>query len=410
MAFFGGKARPKEAFTREAVSLLDRMPGVRRVERVGELTLRVTVGGETSPHVVLLHNRFVELAGLPDEERRARLAFSLRALLDDSSRPQTMVDASGMLMPSLRTLSYLAASVGPVDGVAGPMRPPASAKVAPMLVEVVALDREHSMTFVSSEDLDRWQASWAEVVAVARDNLRAAGTPLTASTDVPGAFTVIGPDAYQSAWLLVPGAVDHMATAVGLTGSTILAFVPTRDDLLFLDGSDPALTAAALAWSLERFQHSTRSVSPAAYVVDSSGFAPWQPDRPHPCFPASERARRVLHLTEYTLQKNGLEQIFERSGEDIFVGSVGLGERPDASTFTWAAWVEAVDAGLVPEADLVGMVGRDGASFLVRWEDAQRVAGAWMERDPILDPPRWRVAGWPPGDVVEALRRLAVDP
>jgi hypothetical protein len=118
-------------------------------------------------------------------------------------------------------------------------------------------------------------------------------------------------------------------------------------------------------------------LSPVPYVLTDAGIAPWDPPEGHPARPAALRARGVLATVEYQYQRQILDDLFAKIGEDVFVAGHTLMERDDGSVWSWTSWVRQVDDGLLPEADVVILGDNDDsdARFAVRWADAIRLSG-----------------------------------
>ena len=255
-------------------------------------------------------------------------------------------------------------------------------------------------------DVAQWGVDPAEVFAVARANL--ARRPVTGepSREVPGAIRIVGPNAYDAALLTSPRDVRSTAARVGLAmrpDEAVLALIPTRDDLLVLPSADDDLVTAALAWAAHRFRESSRRVSPVPYRLTEQDVEPWLPSPSRPCHPHVVDAGRLLADAEYHYQKLALDEVIERSGEDLFVASYMLA----GSGQSVATWGQDVDT-LLPEAEHIFFVADDRpASVLVLWDDARRITGPLMSAEPDMNPPRWRVHGWPPPPVLDELRAVA---
>ena len=122
------------------------------------------------------------------------------------------------------------------------------------------------------------------------------------------------------------------------------------------------------------------------------------------------RAQRTLVLVAYERQKTVLQDLLTKAGEDVYVATYGLVERPDKSVWSWASWVRQVTHGLLPEVDYlaVGDVADKTNKFFVAWDDAVTIAADTLVLEPGYDPPRWRHHGWASEDVMEQLRARSV--
>jgi hypothetical protein len=122
----------------------------------------------------------------------------------------------------------------------------------------------------------------------------------------------------------------------------------------------------------------------------------------------AHRAEILLAAAEYRAQKEALDAAHERDEVDIFVGSLLLVERADATIASVAVWSEDLDT-LMPAADLVAFqpVDSSDSTLLVPFETV--AAEALLLAEPDYDPPRYRVTTWPAPPVMARLREHAVE-
>ncbi len=395
-----GRGTPQGAFTDEIRGLLLRIPGVSGVDRRGDLRLTVHRSGHQGPLEVYLENLFAEVAGVGSEERQARIGqFLVMASRDEGKADWP--DASASLMPGLKGIGWVAQSA--TRGA----KPVAWTPFAPFVVKVTAVDQPTSMSFVTEDDLGRWGVAAAEIEERAVANLGSSELPLAESEAVPGAFHIVGPDGYASSWLAVPGLFDAVADAVG---GPALALVPSRDTFCLVPLDDRDRVTAALAWAEEVYTQAPRRLSPVPYVAARSdgAVAVWQPPPDPGLVNAVARAERILALYEYDEQRAVLADLFERTGEDVFVAKLLVAEQPDGRVVSRASWAKGVNNGLLPRADLV-MLGGEGVieTLEVPWEAACTIAADFIEAVPGMEPARIRIVGWPE-PVMAELRAAAV--
>ena len=102
--------------------------------------------------------------------------------------------------------------------------------------------------------------------------------------------------------------------------------------------------------------------------------------------------------SEYSEQKELLEQLHEQTGEDLHVASYSAVEHETDGYQTYCVWSEGVDS-LLPKTDLVffyrGDDGEDGdIPTQVEWDQVQAQFGDLMEPQDMY-PPRFRVREFP---------------
>lgn len=393
-----GKPSPEDAFADEVAGLVRRLLPGPRVERGDGFSLRfTTVDGE--PVVLFLHNIFSEASQLDGPAREERLRRAVLAMRS-SDRPATWAEAEARLMPALRTPSWAAAHAG---GSVFPVR----RVFAPFVLLLTAVDDEHSMSFVGEDDLRGWGVDGGLVERTALANLTREAVPTGGPPGEPW-LEVLGPDGYASAWLAIPDALTLFAEPLG---ENFVALATSRDSLRLVATGDREVLRLQLAQALADYRAAPRQLSPVPYVVRGDRIEPWEPTDGDSCRAAVDLAQHVLAATEYGFQRNVLDDLFQKAGEDVFVAKLSLMEREDGSVWSWAAWVKQVTDGALPLADFLCLGDTEaGTSFWVRWEDAVDIAGPDLREEHGCYPPRWRVTGWPTGGAVAELQRLAVEP
>ncbi|XVU26934.1 hypothetical protein ACQPZJ_07785 [Actinoplanes sp. CA-054009] len=306
--------------------------------------LRWTPPGDDAPTIVELSH----FTSRKKNDIDHHLAGLLPAVL-----PPAWSDVRPLLRPVLR-------GVTPGD----PLRRP----VLPFLYEHVVVDHPETMIFVTADQPDKWGVRPDEVFAAARANLSGAVLQGEATEPVVVHFADDG-DSYWVSHLLLEHWLERLAPQVG--GSPV-AFAPERGTLLVTaDGSRhlPALFTQAE----EIYAKSLRPITPMAYVSDPQGCTiPYDVPTGHPLHQAVGRARRILAVQQYTLQKT---ELADPAADLELIGDEATGWR------TRAVWTGDGPA-LLPEADEVQL--------------GERVI-PWAELAPRLtficgcEPPRWRI-------------------
>jgi hypothetical protein len=361
------------------------------------ISYRRAPGEGDPPGRINLGNLFRDWSGAEPAELDERIRGFVDGMVNSAPTPETWEQARADLRPVLRASTF---GLETPSSRMVPLRRPA----LPFLHELVVLDRPAVMSYVTEEMAATWGVRPAEVFKAARANLTAlaAGPP-------PGGDGTVGTvlrfvddgDSYLVSRLLLDGWLARLAPAVG---GPPVAFAPARDALL-VGAADPDLLAALFKLVEEEYQEAPRALSPAAYTCASDGrVLPYRVPGDHPLAAIVNRAEVMLAATEYTAQGDWLDDAEPES----YVAGLLVGTRPDGSVFTVASWGEDVDT-LLPEAQYVGFSGADGAPpFLVPWKTVAREANLL----PVvgLDPPRYRVTGWPAPAVLERLRARAETP
>ncbi len=157
---------PEQAFSDEVAQLVPQLVATQRVDQHDDFSLHITMaGGEVV--VMFLQNIFAEASKLEGDPRAERIRRAVLAM-NPPARPVTWAEAAPKVLPAVRAAStaaaYTAGSIVPIRSV-----------LVPLVFRLLALDEEHSLSFVTEEDVTAWAVEAAAVEARAGDNLRHGG-------------------------------------------------------------------------------------------------------------------------------------------------------------------------------------------------------------------------------------------
>lgn len=386
------KESPEKLFAEEVIDLVRVLLGVEARELPG-FALAIPQPGSTSM-TMNLHNIYIETQALVGEDRASRLRTAVLAMVP-VPRPDTWKAAAPLLLPAIRPTSWAAA---------GGANTALCKRIAPFVVQMLVLDSEHSMTYVTDDDLSRWGVDAGFVHQTAVRNL----LDMPFELERHGAVAaVLGPDGYTSSWLAAPAILASLGAGIG---APVIALASDRDDLRLVTASDTSAITDELVRALRDFGQHPRRLSPVPYVVAPDAIAPWDPPPDHPARLHVERATSMLAMTEYSEQQAVLDDLHGRLGEDVFIAEHNLVEREDQSMWSWAAWVRQVTDGLLPRVDYVLLADNEdlNTALCLRWDDALRHGRSALTQERNYDPPLWRHHGWPDDDVLAVFRSVAV--
>ncbi|MBO0728194.1 MAG: hypothetical protein J2P57_02975 [Acidimicrobiaceae bacterium] len=394
MAFLSRHKRSsRDDFAREMARLVREITGVKPQIRP-DFSLSIVSRDVT----MNLENIFAECARREPAERLELMRRAIRGVFDHPPKPTTWAEAAPRLMPAVR-----ATSVAALAGRDGAIR----RQLVPFVQLMCAIDFPDSMTFATESDLKTWGVSQTEAEQAAGANLVANAIDLAVVGPVA---TILGPDGYCTSWLATPATLWPMVSK--LFGHDSVIIPVSRDHVKIVDTSDPKVICRQLTDALAAFPEEPRQVSPVPYLIREDHIETWDPPPDHPAVPLIQHAERLLALVEYERQKDVLQGLSDKTGEDVFVGGYVLMERPDGSVWSWTGWSSRVTNGLMPQADYIcaGTDEQAADMFFVPWKSAMAIAGEYLVREPGYDPPRWRYRGWPDATTMNLLRKQAVDP
>lgn len=359
---------------------------------------KITVGSLQ----LYLGNIYRETAGLGVEDRDRRIANFVAGLTDDDT-PDSWAEVRPLLRPILRPSTFGISS--PADG----MRP-ISRPAFPFVDELVAIDRPHSRSIVSTATLRDLNVSADEVFAAARENL----TALVGSGGFQGDglihFADNG-DGYCTSWPLVPG----WLAGSGDGTHRPIAFLPDVDTLIIAPDLDDL--APLFEHVEQRYREAVRPISPQAYTVDDHGTViPLDQSPGHRHRALALRARCGLAVTEYGAQSTALEQAVDDhlaypDHEDLapaFAGSV-MYVADDTGPYTATIWGKDVEY-LLPEADRVIFCTEENGQmhtlFEVPFPAVAEVVG--LTPIPNMSPRRYEIRHWPTPETLARLEAAAI--
>ncbi|MFI7004139.1 hypothetical protein [Nocardia sp. NPDC050175] len=348
-----------------------------------------------------LSNIFRETAELPAAERDGRIANFVASVTDDDE-PDTWPAVRAMLRPILRPNTF------GINSPTGGMRP-ITRPAFPFIDELVAVDRPHSRSIVSTATLRDWGVDADEVFAAARENL----TALVGSAGYQGTglirFADNG-DGYCTSWPMVPG----WLAGSGDGTHRPLAFIPDVDTLILAPDLDDL--TSLFEQVEQQYREAVRPISPQAYTVDDHGTViplDQSPDHRHRAL--ALRARCGLAITEYSAQSAALTEAVDRhlaypdheALAPAFAGSVHYASA-DAGPYTTTLWAKDVEY-LLPEADRIIFCTEQNGKMTTLFEAPFTAVAELTPLTPIpnMTPRRYEARHWPTPETLARLEATA---
>lgn len=396
MAWLDWLGRPsKKRFVKRLMAVLrEAKPDLKATYDEKKFRILLQEGGD---HSINLQNVYREYCDSPREDRDAHLHRIARAALSFAKDvPEDFEDARYDLLPCLRsafTLEHIRLQ-RLCDGAApGPDIPHQT--VADELAFYLVYDFPESMRSVSGEDLERWGVSLYEAMEVAMENLRERDMSVAAIGE--SVYVSIGGDPYDPSRLMDSEFLEQFE----LEGDPV-AIVSSADTFI-LGGSEDEGGLEAMAALVEQFSDAPRPVSTLPIIFRDGQWTPWLPPEGHP----HREAFRLLEIRslhpDYAAQKELLDKLHEKQGEDVFVASyVTMEEKETKRWLNYSVWSEGVDT-LLPRSQKVVFMrldpedpsGQKGEMVAVgSWDDVVETLGHLLEPTDMT-PPRYRVKQFP---------------
>ena len=251
------------------------------------------------------------------------------------------------------------------------------------------------MRSIPQASLDAWGVTFYEALEAATENLSSMEAKFVGPESGEGAYLSATGDNYDSSRLLLKDAIRQFQ----VKGDHI-AMIPNRDNLVVV-GSEDVKGLAGMAKVAAQAMKEPRPISGIAVRLDGDEWVPWLPDESHPLYRDFQRLHLQSLGQDYAQQKDLLDKLHEKNGEDVFVAAFSAIKSPDGKIISYATWTETTNS-LLPKTDVL-VIGRiDGGIAMVEWQKVVDVAGDLMEPLDIY-PPRYRVREFPSEKQLKAM-------
>ena len=257
----------------------------------------------------------------------------------------------------------------------------------------VAIDLPDSIQIVSAKTLAGWKVTFDDALAIAKDNLWKRSV---------ADFAEVSPGLYQSPWQDTHDAsrifLHDLIWQLPVRGAHV-AMVPNRN-LLLVTGAEDVDGLIRMAEIADAILVEPRPMTGIGFRLDGTKWASFLPPSDSPAYrPLRQTALRSSAM-DYEQQTEDLNQLHEKTGEDVFVASFQLVRQvAGGRLLSWTSWVDGITNALMPRADVIafGRVGDAGEATslgFAEWKRVHGVAGDLMEPTGLY-PPRYRVRRFP---------------
>jgi len=251
----------------------------------------------------------------------------------------------------------------------------------------IAYDLPESMLLIQRTDLDAWGVSFYKALEAAMESLLSLKAEFICPESGEGAYLSATGDNYDASRLLIKDAIR----AFRVKGDPI-AMIPNRENLIVVGSEDVEGLAGMVKLATEVVKE-PHPISGIALWLEGDEWTPWLPPPSHPSYKEFQELRLQTFGQDYAQQKEMLDKLHEKNGEDVFVASFSVIQSPEGRVVSYATWVADADS-LLPKTDVL-VLGRLGTMpVMVEWQRAVDIVGDLMEPVDIY-PPRYRVRGFP---------------
>jgi hypothetical protein len=369
-----------------------RKQGINKAMKYDASEFRIVVGEGTN-QVFNLGNAYRDYCKVPKAERDTVLV-KYTAGLNTPEIPPSFEEARKNIMPTLKGMGQLE-YVRLLNLINKKDDSTVNADIflpfSDDAVAMLAYDTEHSMRLIGPTELQNWGISLKDAMDVALSNLRDKSVDNFSQLDegiVVGGWN----DAYDTSRVLLSDIVYRSGI-----GNDPIFMIPSRGCLLVTSSSNIAGQLRMIDYAWESIQKDGRFLSSLMYRMVEGKVVQHHPEQEEIKNKLAKLKRQNL-AEDYASQKNLLEKLHEKTGEDVFVATYTLTENKEKNRLTsLGSWTKGVDT-LLPQTDIVALVtpgdGNNHAVKLVAWKDALEIGGDLMS---VVDgyPIRYRVTEFP---------------
>jgi uncharacterized protein YtpQ (UPF0354 family) len=260
-------------------------------------------------------------------------------------------------------------------------------------------DLPDSMRLIPQASLDAWGVTFYEALEAARENLVVLPAKFIGPQSGEGAYLSATCDGYDASRLLLTDIIRQFQ----VKGDPI-AMIPNRENLIVVGSEDDEGLSGMLRMAAEALKQ-PRPISGIALRLDGDEWVPWLPDVSHPLYKDFQQHQLQTLGQNYAEQKDLLDKLNARNGDDVFVATFIAIPAPDGRVLSWAVWPAGVNHTLLPKTDVV-MLGRiDGEPRMVEWQRVMDVAGDLLAPLDVY-PFRYRVREFPSEEQLAAMGNM----
>jgi len=257
-------------------------------------------------------------------------------------------------------------------------------------------DMPDSMKPISNKELEVWGVTFYEALEAARENIRQLRPKIIGPKEGEGVYVFTTNDGYDSSRLIILDLIRQFQVK-----GDYIAMAPGREMLIVAGSEDPRGLEAMIALANKAFEQ-PRAVSGVALRLAGDDWESWMPEATHPLFDGFRKIRMLSAGQDYSEQKELLDRLHEKTGEDVFVASYSVMEHKDTGhRMSYCVWTKD-SISLLPQTERIVLGGEGQAPVMVRWEKVVAIAGNLMTPMGIY-PERYRVEGFPTAEQLAAM-------
>jgi len=321
--------------------------------------------------------------------------------------PKTLEEAIPSIVPRIRDRFFYEA-VGLQCRLKGEKPiPSATLPFADHYAIELGYDLPDSIMSLTPDQFEAWGTSFDALLGGAIDKLRSR-TQQKLKTLRHGLYQSDWNDDYDACRILL----KDFILGHEVQGEPVVA-IPNRNTLI-LTGSRDEAGLKALAERSGKALQAPRPMFGLPLVLSEGQYLPVSPEHGSPAYRELKNLCLGCLGQNYGEQKDLLEKLHEKDGQDLFVASYSSIERKENGLLrSWCSWAKGVDS-LLPKTDLIvlgnprtGTTEKKAEMIMVDWQKVADTTGDLLKPEGFY-PPRFRVNAFPNEDQLIELRRCSI--
>ena len=349
---------------------------------------QISVAGEITS-TLFLGNAYREYCSLPHEDRSNSLRRFVRGWLDaHKPTPDEYADIRPDILPAVRSRNFFESArlrmvISDDEDTYLQYQ-----TIGDDLGLGLVYDMPDSMKPISNKELEAWGVTFYQALEVARENIRQLPPQIIGPKEGEGVYVFNTNDGYDSSRLIILDLIRQFQVK-----GDYIAMAPGREMLIVAGSEDTPGLEATIALANKAFEQ-PRAVSGVALRLVRDEWVPWLPEANHPLYDDFRKIRMQSSGQDYAEQKELLDQLHEKTGEDVFVASFSVMQHKDTGhQLSYCVWTKDT-VSLLPQTERIVLGGEGQALIMAPWEKVAEIAGDLMTPMDIY-PERYRVEGFP---------------
>jgi len=377
------------------------MARLRETGMTGEISydadeFQVSVAGEKQS-TLFLGNAYEEYCSLSHEDRPKSLRRFVRGWLDaHKSTPEEYADIKPDILPAVRSRNFFESArlrmvISGDDDTYLQYQ-----TIGDDLGLGLVYDMPDSMKPISNKELELWGVTFYEALEAARENIRELRPRIIGPKEGEGTYVFTTNDGYDSSRLIILDLIRQFQVK-----GEYIAMAPGRE-MLIVAGSEDKLGLEAMVTLAKKAFDQPRTVSGVALRLAGDEWVSWMPEADHPLFDEFRKIRIQSIGQDYSEQKELLDRLHEKTGEDVFVASYSVMQHKDTGHRTsYCVWTKG-SISLLPQAERIVLASEGQAPVMAPWEKVAEITGDLVTPMGIY-PERYRVEGFPTAGQLAAM-------